>query len=444
MATIKNYLRQILPQNFILWSHKLKGILAAIFYRFPARKLKVIGVTGTNGKTTTCHLITQILEGAGYKVGMATTVDFKIGHRVWPNLTKMTTLSPFALQSLLASMAKTKCDFAVLETTSHAISQYRIYGIPYKGIVLTNLSHDHFDYHGTFEEYRATKGQLFANNPSVHVVNLDDKSADYFLKFKADKKISYGLTNKSLVYARKVLPSPSGTLFTLVAPTGQIAIDLPLPGRFNLYNALAAAALTFGLGMDLDLIKKALENAQPVVGRMEKIDLGQNFYVYVDYAHTPDALEKIYQAINPLRQGHIIHVFGATGDRDKTKRPIMGAIAGRFADYVIITNEDPYSEDPLLIMDQVAKGVPRGAAKQTPKIEGKNFWKILDRKEAIAKALNIAQKGDLVLITGKGAEEFMVVGEEKVPFSDRKVAKELLEDRLKRRKIAGGRLGVKK
>ncbi|MBI4029906.1 UDP-N-acetylmuramoyl-L-alanyl-D-glutamate--2,6-diaminopimelate ligase, partial [Candidatus Berkelbacteria bacterium] len=198
------------------------------------------------------------------------------------------------------------------------------------------------------------------------------------------------------------------------------------PGRFNLENALAAIAATTALGIDLTVIKKALEKTPTIAGRMEKIENNKGFTVLVDYAHSPDAFNKIYQTLLQIKKGRIIHVFGATGDRDKTKRPIMGAIAGRFADFIILTNEDPYSEDPTKIMEEVAKGVPRGATRQKPKKEGKNFWLILDRKEAIQKAISLAQKDDIVIITGKGAEEFMVVGDKKVPFSDREVARELL------------------
>ncbi|MBI2263304.1 UDP-N-acetylmuramoyl-L-alanyl-D-glutamate--2,6-diaminopimelate ligase [Candidatus Berkelbacteria bacterium] len=426
MSSFRNYFRNFLPPSFILFFHKLRGFAAALIYGFPGRKIKVIGVTGTNGKTTTCHLIAAILEEAGYKVGMTTTIDFKIGKKVWPNLTKMTVVSPFLLSKMLSLMVKNKCDFAVLETTSHAIKQYRNFGIPYFAVVLTNLTHDHLDYHQSFAEYRETKGRLFAHNATVHVVNKDDKEADYFLSFKARQKITYGLLNHPDVLAKKILTEPGGSLFTAITPQGQITIDLPLPGRFNLENALAAIAATTALGIDLTVIKKALEKTPTIAGRMEKIENNKGFTVLVDYAHSPDAFNKIYQTLLQIKKGRIIHVFGATGDRDKTKRPIMGAIAGRFADFIILTDEDPYSEDPAKIIEEVAKGVPRGATKQKPMVEGKNFWLILDRKEAIQKAISLAQKDDIVIITGKGAEEFMVVGDKKVPFSDREVARELL------------------
>lgn len=423
---IKNYLRQKLPYSWILFYHKLRGILAAFLYRFPGRRLKVIGVTGTNGKTTTCHMITKILEEAGHKVAAATTVNFKIGYRQRANLTKMTTISPFALQKFLREAVQAKCYWAVLETTSHAILQNRVWGIAYLAAVFTNLTHDHLDYHQSFEHYKRTKGKLF-EKAKIGIINSDDKAASYFLSLPTAQKFTYAIENKADVSARKIFYEEGSSLFTAVTSEGQVAIDLSLPGRFNIYNALAALATGLALGVDLETCKKGLEKMRTVPGRMEEISEGQKFHVFVDYAHSPDALENIYKTISQVKKGRIISVLGATGDRDRTKRPIMGALAGRFADLVIVTNEDPYSEDAWEIIEQVAQGVPRGAHQDNPKIEGKNFWKILDRRQAILKALSLAKEDDIVLLTGKGAEEFMVVKDKRVPFSDRKVARELLQ-----------------
>lgn len=432
---IKNYLRKHLPPNWILFSHKLRGMTAAFWYRFPARNLIVVGVTGTNGKTTTCHLIAEILEQAGYKVGMATTIDFKIGHKIWPNETKMTMISPFALQKLLREMVKSGCQIAIIETTSHAIQQCRNWGIEYKMAVLTNITHEHLDYHPSFADYRQTKMKLF-EQAKVNVINLDDPSASYFVQIPTERKITYGLKNNPDVSARKILAQPQGTLFTLVTPKGQVVIDLKLPGQFNIANALAASAAAIGLDVKLESIKNGLEKVKEIKGRMEKIivpSIGrakQDFTVIVDYAHTPDALEKIYQTIVDFNRGRIIAVFGSCGDRDKTKRPIMGAIAGRLADYIIVTNEDPYTEDPQAIIDQVASGVPRGATPARPKKEGLNWWKIPDRRQAIEKAIKLAQKDDIVLITGKGAEVAMVWGDKKLPWSDQKEASRAISKKL--------------
>jgi len=433
---MRDFLRKTLPQSFILWTHKVRGILAALIYRFPAKHIRVIMVTGTNGKTTTCNMIAKILEAANYKVAMATTINFKIGGREWKNRTKMTVVSPFALQKFLREAIKAGCHWLVLETTSHAIAQNRIWSVEPKIAVLTNITHDHLDYHKTYEEYRDTKAKIFQKSESA-IINMDDKSASFFIKMEQPKIITYGTESpenerprKPEILAKKIILEPTGSLFTVVTPETQVAISLKLPGKFNIYNALAALCVAIVLKINLGLAKQALESIDNIPGRMEKVEMGQSFAVIIDYAHTPDALEKIFATLKASLRGRLIAVFGACGDRDRSKRPIMGALAGRFADVVIITNEDPYTEDPVRIIEEVADGVPRGASKTNPKIEGKNFFKIFDRREAIQKAFSLAQKGDIVLITGKGAEDWMVVGHQKIPWSDKKVVKELLLKRL--------------
>lgn len=426
---IKKLLRPLLPESAILASHKLRGVAAAHYYGFPGRKMIVIGVTGTKGKTTTSHLIAQIIEAAGYKVGLLSTVKFKIGEKERPNETNMGTLPPFQLQKLIKEMVEAGCQYAVIETTSHSLAQWRVYGIDYRVAVFTNLSHDHLDYHKTFDEYREAKGKLFTGNPTLSVVNLDDKVADYFLSFPAEHKVTFGLEKKADITARRIMHDSAATSsqFILVTPMGEAEIRTSLPGRFNVYNILAAAATTLGLGIGLPTIKSAISDLKAVAGRMERVDCGQPYTVIVDYAHTPDSFEKIYETLRPATKGRIIHVFGATGDRDRTKRPIMGAIAGRNADIVIVTDEEPYTEDPQRIIDEIAKGVPRGAAKNHPMKEGENFLKILDRREAIAKAVSLAQKGDVVLITGMGALTHRTVGTQHLPWRDQDVVKEELK-----------------
>jgi UDP-N-acetylmuramoyl-L-alanyl-D-glutamate--2,6-diaminopimelate ligase len=423
---IKKLLRQIVPEPIIQASHKIRGVAAAYNYGFPAKKMIVIGVTGTKGKTTTSTLIAKILEQAGYKVGLLTTVNFKIGDKEWVNETNMGTLPPFKLQKLLKEMADAGCQYVVLETTSHSLAQHRVYGIDYAVAVFTNLSHEHLDYHKSLEEYRNTKGKMFAGNPGLIVVNADDKTADYFLSFKADKKVTYGLDHKADVTAKKILydATATGSHFSLITSRGDASIQTSLPGRFNVYNILAATATTLYLGIELPTIKTAIQNLKSVAGRMEKVDVGAPFSTIVDYAHTPDSFEKIYETIRPATKGRIIHVFGLTGDRDRTKRPIMGAIAGRNADIVILTDDEPYTEDPQQIVNEIAKGVPRGASKEKPIKENINFFKILDRREAINKALSLAQKGDVVLITGMGALTHRTVGTQHLPWRDQDVIRE--------------------
>ncbi len=426
--------------NFYRWK---VAFIAGLLYGFPARKLRVIGITGTNGKTTTCHMLTSVLEAAGHKVGMVTTIDFKIDGKLIENSKKMTSVPPFLLQKLLKQMVQNGCEFAVVEVTSIGLDQHRLWGIPFEAVALTNLTHDHFDYHGTMEEYRAAKEKLFAHRPALSVVNLDDPSAEHFLRYTANRTITYGINERADVTAKKVFERSSGVDFVMLVGTRQATVNLQLPGKFNVYNALTAASIAIGLGIDFEQIVTGLHSVTTVAGRMEVIDEGQAFTVIVDYAHTPDALQKVYETIKPTVRGKLISVLGAAGDRDKTKRPILGALAGRFADYVIITNEDPYSEDPLTIINEVVAGVPRGRPNKGGRYKvnresdvpfkykenGKDlwWWIVPERRDAIAKALELARPQDVVLVTGKGAEKVMVVGSHHLPWNDREVIEELLK-----------------
>ena len=438
---MKKLLKKIIPASTILFYHRFNGFLAAYFYRFPAKKLRVFGITGTNGKTTTCHLLANILETAGLKVGMMTTIDFKIGGPLVDNNLKMTTPNPWFLQKMLKKMVNAGCTDAIVEVTSIALDQNRLYGIPFYGVAFTNLTHDHLDYHKNMEQYRLAKEKLFATRPALSVINIDDESAPFFLKHTANRTITYGITDRADVMAKKVFNKPGGTDFVMLIGQTQTSVNLNIPGQFNVYNALAAASLALGVGLSLEDVTKGLHDVEGVAGRMEVIDVGQPFTVIVDYAHSPDALQKVYQVIRPTVRGKLISVLGSAGDRDKTKRPILGSLAGRFADYVFITNEDPYSEDPMSIIEQVAEGVPKGRPKRgrmkvnkesevTMKYretgEGLWWWKILDRREALTKALEMARPIDVVLVTGKGAENVMVVGDKHIPWNDRKVLEELL------------------
>lgn len=434
---MKNFLKKFLPESFILWTHKLRGQLAAFIYRYPANKMIVIGVTGTNGKTTTVNLCAKILEEAGFKVGAASTINFKIGPKTWTNKTKMTTLSPFLLQRFLSRMVKAGCEYAVIETTSHAITQYRTWGISYDVTVLTNITAEHIEYHKSFEEYQKAKAKLFESLKNsyrksgvkkISILPSQDDSYSLFKKIPADIFLSYRIGGRSEeeseIVARKLYMDLSGSRFEVSTPYGHFFLNLSLPGRFNVDNALAAISVGVSQNISLKKIKLALEKIKKISGRMEKIEEGQNFSVIVDFAHTPDALSKIFETIKPVTQGRIISVLGATGDRDKFKRPILGGLAGKFADLVFVTNEDPYHEDPQKIIDAVANGVTRG--KKQKMIEGKNFFKILERDKAIEKAIQAAKKGDVVVITGKGGEHAMVWGDKKVPWDDSEIARKIL------------------
>jgi len=424
MKNIKAYIRKNLPYLVNL-SHLLRGMLAYYLFGMAPKKIKIIGVTGTNGKTTTCHLIASILEGAGYKVGMATTVNFKIGAKERINKTNMTTMSPFKLQKLLRDMVGAGCQYAIIETTSHAIKQHRNWGIKYLAVGMTNVTHEHLDYHKTFAEYLKAKLLLFQKKPQVAVVNADDPNYEKFTRFTTGRLLTYSKMKRADVTARKILPAVDGTIFTLVTPTVQTTIDFHLPAEFNISNALCAASICYGLKVEIGRIKRGLEKIQSVPGRLEKVDKGQDFIVMVDYAHSPDALEKLYGALKPNVKGKMIVVLGSCGDRDKTKRPIMGKIAAHFADTVIITDEEPYTEDPQAIIDEVAEGVAKNSKDR--KVEGESFFKIDDRTEAIRKALRLAKRNDLVVITGMGAQEYRVVKGEKIPWSEKKVVAQELE-----------------
>lgn len=424
-----NYLRKkISDTNPIrLLYHKVLAVVAAFYYRFPSRYLNVIAVTGTKGKTTTVNLINEILKEAGYKVGMTSTVRFQIGDSVWANKTKMTSLGPFFFQNMLRQMVNEKCDYAVLEVSSHAILQNRIWGINVDTAVLTNLTGDHLDYHGGFENYMRTKGLLFArlNRASrksgvkkVAVLNRDDNNFSYFDQFLADKQYTYGMT-KGTCYASDVTSSAKGSNFVLHIPNERTEVTLKMPGEFNVYNALAAATVGLSQNIHLDTLKKALENASEIPGRLESVDAGQNFDVIVDYAHTAESLDSLLKLYRALTKGKLYVVFGATGGgRDTEKRPRMGKAADENADFVIVTDDDPYEENEWKIIEQICEGIERK--------EGQNFWRIPTREEAIHLALSLAREGDTVVIAGKGAEEVQMIGGKAVPYDDRNVVRALL------------------
>ncbi|MBT5016464.1 UDP-N-acetylmuramoyl-L-alanyl-D-glutamate--2,6-diaminopimelate ligase [Candidatus Peregrinibacteria bacterium] len=421
-------LKARIPQHhpIRLLYHKIMAILAAVYYRFPADQMTVIGVTGTNGKTTTCHLIFDILREAGYKAGMLTTADFHIEDQVFMNNFKMTTLPPFKFQKLLRWMADRGCKYAVVEVTSHAMDQSRMWGVSVDMAVFTNLTHDHLDYHANEEEYVKAKGKLFgllnftkrkSNVPKISVINADDPQAHYFEQFVADRVYLYGMRKGSY---QALAPSctASGSRFVLKVPNDQAEIEFPLPGNFNIENALAAATVGVALQINLQTIQHALSQARPVPGRIERIDEGQKYSVIVDYAHAPDSLEKLLAMFRKLTKNRLIMVFGATGDRDRTKRPKMGQIVDKYADEIILTDDDPYTEDNLQIIEEVSAGINR--------LEGSRFWKIPNRRQAIRLGLAMAREGDTVIVAGKGCEPFQVVGKKHIPSDDRQIVRNFL------------------
>jgi UDP-N-acetylmuramyl-tripeptide synthetase len=424
-----DYLRKQIPEihPIRLFYYKVVAIFAAFYYRFPSRYLKVIAVTGTKGKTTTCSLIAQILEKAGYKVGVMSTVFFQVGDRKWANLTKQTTVGRFELQRLLREMVDEGCQYVILETSSHAMLQSRLWGVNVDTAVFTNLQKDHLEYHGSFDAYRDAKGMLFdklnrsqrkSNVPKIFVVNSDDQASEYFLRFPADQKYSFGL-KKGIYMSKDVKSLPNGSKFKYAIPNGEAEIQFSLPGVVNVYNATAAATVAVSEHIGLQTIKTALEGCTAVPGRMEPVDCGQLFSVIVDYAHTPDSLQALIDVFRPLTTGRLILIFGATGGgRDKAKRPVMGEVANNGCDDIILTDDDPYDEDNVAIIEQIAGGIKRE--------EGDRLWKVPSRREAIRLGLSMAREGDTILIAGKGAEEFQMTREGKIPHDDRKIAREFL------------------
>lgn len=382
--------------------HLLRAIVANIRYGFPTRKLKTIAVTGTNGKTSTVNFIGQLLELMGEKVAWVTTIDFKVADKISQNNTKMTALDPMSFQKIARDAVKAKCQYFVFEATSHAIDQKRIWGTHIDVAVLTNVTRDHLDYHKTFKKYLKTKLKLFKKRRYA-VINLDDENAKKFIK-KCRHKITYSLKNPKA---------------DLNLKNTQINND-KLIGQFNQQNILASVGALVSLGCDKKRVESLIPRLINIRGRVEMIEAGQNFKVIIDFAHTPDAFKKLYAAILPIKKNRIIHVFGATGARDKGKRPILAKIASRYADQIILTNEDPYHEKPETIIDEIATGIPKIFA---------NFEIVIDREKAIEKAIEIARKDDIVLITGKGHEEVMAVsngtkkGFKLVGFDEREIVK---------------------
>ena len=451
-------MKKLIPQNIKNIYHLIQAILANFVYGFPSKNIRVIGVTGTNGKTTTVQMITKILEESGARVAMASTINFKLAEKEWVNATKFTTLSSFQVQKFIAQAVKANCVYLVLETSSHSLDQKRVWGIRYDTAVITNVTREHLDYHKTIGEYRQAKLKLFKSAKNA-VVNLDMENPEEFLNCIAEKK--YGYTTREqesvsreqkvqIVKAENIelgIDFSSYKLQATCLPDRQANYKLSLLGLFNIENALAATCVGIAYGISPEVIKTALEKIQGVPGRMEKVPNNKGLEIIIDYAVTPDSLEKLYEFIyknnyhsrengNPVssskvfaldsrlrgndNKAKIISVFGSCGERDRGKRPMMGEIVSRYADYIIVANEDPYNEDPNQIVDEVLGGIKN-------KKLGENLFRIMDRREAIKKALQIARPGDIFIITGKGAEEVMAIGAQRIPWNEKKVILEELE-----------------
>ena len=401
---------------------KALAITAANFYRRPAEELRLVGVTGTNGKTTTTSLIDSILRASGAKTGLFGTIAYHtpLGDHPAPN----TTPESLELQSFFAEIRDAGGTYATLEASSHALAMDRLWGCHFAAAVFTNLTRDHIDYHKTFENYFAAKRLLFegtgAGAPDVSVINIDDEWGRK-LAGLGKKTLTYGLANDSDLKAKKFQLSFKGLSFTAQTPNGVIQIDSSLVGRINVYNILAAIGAGIGLNLSNDVIETGIRNLRAVAGRFERVDLGQPFLVVVDYAHTDDALENLIRTARELNsKGRIITVFGCGGSRDRTKRPIMGETSGRLSDLSILTSDNPRQEEPLKIISDIVVGMQKSSGKYM--IEP-------DRAKAIALAIEEARAGDMVLLAGKGHEDYQIFADHTIHFDDREVAKKALGDR---------------
>lgn len=396
--------------------------LHAALNGFPARQLKVVGVTGTDGKTTTVRLIAEILRAAGHKVGRIDTVSAVIGDQEVDTGFHTTTPDAPDVQSYLAQMVAKGMEYAVIESTSHGLAQHRVAACEYDVAVITNITHEHLDYHGSYEAYREAKSLLFRalsrsvrkpGTPKVAVLNVDDPSYAYLRAIPADLHLSYGLCEFADLRAEGIVTSPQGLSLVAVGRDLRVPLRSPLVGRYNVYNILAAITATHALGVTPEAMQAGVSAMGGIVGRMERIDRGQPFGVIVDFAHTPNALANALRTARELTCGKVIVVFGCAGLRDRTKRPEMGEVAGGLADVVVLTAEDPRTEPVEAIMEEIAVGCRRAGC-----VEGRNLLRVPDRAQAIAVAFQQARAGDLVIITGKGHERSMCFGTVEYPWSD--------------------------
>jgi len=389
--------------------------LADAFYGHPSRKVKVIGITGTNGKTTVAYLLEALLKGSGFTTGVIGTISYRFKDEVIES--KNTTPGPLELQAMLVRMSKAGVDFAVMEVSSHALDQQRVGGIDFTGAIFTNLTQDHLDYHVDLENYFCAKSKLFngLKASAQAVINNDDPYAARLKELTHAEVITYAIDNAADVTARDINLSLGRSDFILKTPSGDLRISTPLIGRHNVYNILAAVSWGIRAGLNLTVMQKVLEKFELVPGRLEKIKNNRGLDIFIDYAHTEDALKNVISALRQVTFGRIIVVFGCGGERDKDKRPKMGRVVTELADYAIITSDNPRSEDPRVIAEDIKRGIAKG-----------NYEIIIERRQAIVKSLSLACPGDVVLIAGKGHENCQIFKNTIVHFDDRQITRECL------------------
>ena len=435
--SVKTFLMDRVPNynNLVIPYHKLKAMAMAYKYKFPGKRMKVIGVTGTNGKTSTCFLIWKMLNIAGCRTGLMTTVAWGVD-KLEEQVEHMTTVDTETLNQRMQKIAESGAEFLVLEITSHALAQNRIFGVPIEVAVMTNVTHENLDYHKTFENYRDAKRKLF-KMAKYGVINEDDKSWSYFAD-DVKEYITYGI-NGGILRAEKVELLAEGVKYQVEIPNvnfgnnkkktkNEIAkIRTHIPGKFTVYNSLAAMAVGLRLGLSVPEIETGILALESVEGRMNRVNEGQDFEVIVDYAHTPDAFLKVFESVVPGKKARIISLFGGAGRRDESTREERGKIGAINSDIVIVTEDDSRDEDPKMIADEFVKG-----AEAEGKILDENLFVELDREKAIKKAIDLAEKDDIVLILGKGHEKTILRAGGAEPFEDLKVVRKILRKKMKK------------
>ncbi|WP_018759756.1 UDP-N-acetylmuramoyl-L-alanyl-D-glutamate--2,6-diaminopimelate ligase [Paenibacillus terrigena] len=408
------------------------AVIASHFYGYPSSDLKLIGVTGTNGKTTTCHMLESILAHAGFHTGLMGNLGTKIGSMTME--TDINTQEPPVLQSNLKKMKDASIDYCVMEVTSQGLNVGRVLGCEFRTGIFTNLTQDHLDYHGTMENYLAAKGLLFSRignsfSPDLSqrkfaVLNADDTASTIFRKLTAAQVLTYGIVNEADVIAKDIQLNAQGTVFNLVSFAGTISVKLRMVGTFNVYNALAAITASLAEQIPLYAIQEGLASLYTVPGRMEVIDEGQDFLVLADYAHTPDGLDNALSTVREFAKRRVIVVFGCGGDRDRTKRPVMGNLSAKYSDIVIVTSDNPRSEDPIQILQDIEVGLKECG------VTNATYELIEDRREAITRAIQIAESGDIVLIAGKGHETYQILKDRTIHFDDREEARKAIQEKM--------------
>jgi UDP-N-acetylmuramoyl-L-alanyl-D-glutamate--2,6-diaminopimelate ligase len=400
------------------------ALLSDLFYLQPTQKLHLIGITGTNGKTTTSHLIEKIFADQGEKTGLIGTMYSKIAEQIYE--TNNTTPESLTLQKTFKKMVDEHVSTAVMEVSSHALIEGRVHGCDFDIAVFTNLTQDHLDFHKTMDEYRDAKGLFFSQlgnvydgqKPKYAILNVDDKTSEKYKVITAARVVTYGIDRDADFKATNITMTAKGTSFDLQSPLGNHHIEMKLIGKFNVYNVLASIAATTVSKIPLKQVIQSIENIEGVSGRFEAVNAGQDFSVIVDYAHTPDSLENTLKTVQQFAKKRIFVVVGCGGDRDRSKRPLMAKIACQLATDPIFTSDNPRTEDPLQILRDMESGV-----------EGQNYQCMIDRKQAIEYAVNAASTGDVILIAGKGHETYQIIGKNKFDFDDRLVAKKAIEER---------------